>query len=199
VLELVLGGRVSHESVPFYRARMRCDLGCRVGLAVVGSGIDGRAALLLVAGALKLPADSLLFVCGGMAARDDRGHRGGARRADGETLDSHSIQDHTVMAKVDDPERAITGGSAEFTARGLDDQAGRACEIKPLGAERAHHAIDLFRGFALNQRAKVGFEQRENNGPLPGRQSLNRCRSLVGFRKRPRTGFSGMRRGRLSG
>ena len=58
VLELVLRERVRHQSVSFYGARMWCDLWGGVGLAVVVRGVDGRAALALVAGALKPPTNS---------------------------------------------------------------------------------------------------------------------------------------------
>jgi hypothetical protein len=97
-----------------------------------------------------MPADPFLFICGGVAARDDLWHRGGARRTDGEALDANRIQDDTPMAKVDDPEGAIAGGSAEFTAGGLNYQGWTSGQGEALGSEGAHHAIDLFRRLALN-------------------------------------------------
>ena len=55
-----------------------------------------------------------MLICGCVAAGDDLRHAAGPRRVASEALDANCIQDDTPMAEVDDPERAVAGGSAEF-------------------------------------------------------------------------------------
>jgi hypothetical protein len=90
------------------------DLRRGIRLAVVVRRVDGRAALALVAGALELPADFLLLVCGCVAARKDRGHSAGSGWADSEAPNANRIQDDTAVAEIEDPKRTIARGSAKF-------------------------------------------------------------------------------------
>ena len=177
---------------------MWCDPGRGVGLAIVACAVDGRAALAFVTRALEPPADSLLLICGRVTACDDLRHARPSRAA-GKALDANCIQDHAPMAEVNNPERTVAGGPAEFVSRRLNYQSWAACQSEPLGAEGAHQAAELLRRLALNEGTEVRLEQRERDGALAEWKSLERCRGLMQRSGRPGVRLGRMRSCRLRG
>jgi|HubBroStandDraft_5_1064220.scaffolds.fasta_scaffold03933_2 hypothetical protein len=70
------------------------------------------------------------------------------------------------MAKVNDPERAVAGGSAEVTSGRLNYQRRTAGQSDPFCVEGTHCAIELVRGLALKEGTKIRLEERDRDGAL---------------------------------